>query len=246
MPSVLALQHLYVMQNAFGLIKIGRSIDPEHRRLRLQTSEHCRIELVLTLKEQGHCEEACHMQLLDHRLAGEWFDGSNEAIWAIEAVFSPKVAIRWPFELDQKGADEWLDAYWERSSQNWLPLEISRRHGYLRRAEKADWCTDGFAWDIHCMLEYGDAFGGSTRTGPDGETFTVCHVEGREVVVPPLTQDIEAALGLWPADQRPTSWNGSALDCCRAAIEARRAQWRERRADERADRRRAVKAKAGK
>jgi hypothetical protein len=93
------------------------------------------------------------------------------------------------------------------------------------------------------MLEYGERYTGTVKQAPNGETFTVCWVNGLEVVVRPFTQDIDTALSLWPEHQRPTSWSGSALDCCRAAIEARRAQWREQRANERAELKRAHPAR---
>lgn len=148
------------------------------------------------------------------------------------------MAIRWPFEFDAKRSDQWLEDYWDRSVHDWRPGSISNLHGYLRRAESASWTTDLLAWDIHCILEYGDRFVGSVVDGGDGEPQTVCEVGGARVVVPKYTQDIDAALSLWPDTLRPTSWSGSAFDCCKSAIEVRRAKWREHRAAERAARRR--------
>jgi len=92
-------QHLYVMQNEHGLIKVGRSVDPERRRLALQISCWCRLELVAILPNRGGEEEWTHMQLATHRLGHEWFAGTLEAKHAVSRLLCLGTVIIWPFDL---------------------------------------------------------------------------------------------------------------------------------------------------
>ena len=73
-------QHLYVMQNEFGLIKIGRSIAVESRRQNLQQTDRCQIEIVAVFDFWGSLEETIHLELEEFRLIGEWFAGDEEAL----------------------------------------------------------------------------------------------------------------------------------------------------------------------
>jgi hypothetical protein len=56
------------MQNEFGCIKIGRSVDPWQRASALSQSEHCRVELIAAFEGGGEDEEAIHIELDDFRL----------------------------------------------------------------------------------------------------------------------------------------------------------------------------------
>jgi hypothetical protein len=64
------MAHLYVMQNQFGLVKVGRSAKPEFRRKQLEKSDLCSIVLVAVLKNAADREEQCHKALDDFRLIG--------------------------------------------------------------------------------------------------------------------------------------------------------------------------------
>lgn len=79
--------HLYVMQNAFGRIKIGRSADPERRRRDLESSSGHKVVLVRIFLNRGAEEAIIHQKLREFRCIGEWFLGTAEAKRAIcEAV----------------------------------------------------------------------------------------------------------------------------------------------------------------
>lgn len=98
------------MQNEFGLIKIGRSIDVERRRLTLQSTERCRIQTVEIYTGCGDMEEDIHLDMDDHRLAGEWFDGSDESRATLcELISCDNPPIGWPYAYDPSGASAWLD-----------------------------------------------------------------------------------------------------------------------------------------
>lgn len=71
--------HLYVMQNEHGLLKIGRSVRVEQRRAALEKTEDCRIAIVFVVEDEGLNEEWLHLEMDDHRVIGEWFEGSEEA-----------------------------------------------------------------------------------------------------------------------------------------------------------------------
>lgn len=48
-------EHLYVMQNQFGLVKIGKSVDVELRRRRLSKADNCEITLVHATLSHDFC-----------------------------------------------------------------------------------------------------------------------------------------------------------------------------------------------
>ena len=75
-------QHLYVAQMAgTGAIKIGRSGDPEQRRVSLQTGCPHTIKLIVVIEDAGHREKEVHARMKRHMTrsySGEWF---HEAGW---------------------------------------------------------------------------------------------------------------------------------------------------------------------
>lgn len=74
--------HLYVAQMAgTGAIKVGRSCDPERRRVELQTGCPHTIKLIVVLEGAGHREKEVHAKLARHMTrsySGEWF---HENAW---------------------------------------------------------------------------------------------------------------------------------------------------------------------
>ena len=229
MPSYLADQSLYVMQNEFGLIKIGRSINPEQRRCSLESYEKCRITMILVRPGEGHREEEFHIKLADSRIGGEWFEGTEESRIAIARAFAPDM-LNWRHTYAPERADHWLDGFWDRQLDSSVPRAISRLHGRIRRAREPDWVIDDFAWSMYWLMEIGDRPAGSVDRDENGEIFVTATVDGELLRMPPFTRELEAAMTLWPPNRAPTRWDGSALECCKAALEARRAWWKSNRA----------------
>jgi hypothetical protein len=87
---------LYVMQNSAGLIKIGRSINPDARRRTLELSCGMRVELVLKLAERGSDEREVQGALWRHVLIGEWFKCNEESKEILRAIFSGH-ELRFPY-----------------------------------------------------------------------------------------------------------------------------------------------------
>jgi hypothetical protein len=93
--------HLYVMQAACGLIKVGRSIDPEARRVALSQFIVEDIALVAVLADTGKEEEAAHLKLKRYRRHIEWFSGTDVARKAVERVLCLEAPV-WPYPWQPK------------------------------------------------------------------------------------------------------------------------------------------------
>jgi hypothetical protein len=85
--------HLYIMQNEQGAIKIGRTRNVERRRRGIETGSGNKIRLVFEQKHAGRNERRLHEALAEFRTLGEWFRDTPEfrAILATELGQSP-----WP------------------------------------------------------------------------------------------------------------------------------------------------------
>lgn len=103
MPKV---QSLYVMQAAWGGIKIGKSIDPERRRRGLETQSGREVHLVAVLDSMGDRERDIHAELWRYRRTGEWFVNTPSARRAMEAALG--CALDFPI-LGMDKADEALE-----------------------------------------------------------------------------------------------------------------------------------------
>lgn len=65
---------LYVIQSDnTGMIKIGRSINPEKRLKQLQTGNPNRLKLIASFKGLGWREKLLHERLKNWSAEGEWF-----------------------------------------------------------------------------------------------------------------------------------------------------------------------------
>ena len=214
-------QDLYVMQNQFGLIKIGRSLDIRQRCTTLQFSERCKIKVVAVYSKCGDLEESIHFRVKEHRLAGEWFNGTELARNAIMTALGDDEPVDWPYLYDAERAQSWLNH-----------LAALRQADYVRRAiyrqERILVLSDG-PHEVHdysvlgavhfalygqpLEMTYARVGGNLVRHWRNVET-------GKFEPIPTYTSDIEAALTIWPADVRPTNWNGTAMDCCIEALRA--------------------------
>lgn len=92
-------QSLYVLQNEFGFIKIGRSLNMPRRVNALSASDGCEIYVVEVCTNCGDLEELLHIELDEHRVVGEWFEGTDEARARIaELLASPDMDWQHPYD----------------------------------------------------------------------------------------------------------------------------------------------------
>lgn len=217
-------QQMYVMQNEHGCIKIGRSVDPWQRRLNLRQSEHCGVELIAAFTNRGEYEEGIHIALSSFRLEGEWFDGSDAARAEVAAIFAP-CELGWRFDHDPVGAENWLNHLRTVRKAHYIKKAIARQIGILRGATEPSWVYDhGIFW-CRYLAETGTK--PMLRTAKEqGKTVNVWlnPETGSRVVLPSYTVSAELALLAWPEDIRPDAWEGTAFDCCIAALGAIKAR----------------------
>ena len=82
--------HLYFIQaHKTGMIKIGRSKDPNKRLKSLQTGSGDKLKLIAVFEGQGHREFELHDRLASYRKQGEWFD--YECVGSIPLPFYEKI-----------------------------------------------------------------------------------------------------------------------------------------------------------
>ena len=208
------------MQNEFGLIKIGRSIDPERRRLTLQSTERCKIKIVEVYTGCGDMEEDIHFDMDDHRLAGEWFGGSLEARAALcELIDCENPPIVWPYDYDRAGAQAWLDHINVVRHAAAIRRELYREITILRAADGPSWVYDSGIFYAKWRAATGKR-PGLDCTKIDGQTATHWFDLDSEAegIVPAFTASVENALLVWPDDIRPANWTGSPIECCIAAL----------------------------
>ncbi|WP_072383710.1 GIY-YIG nuclease family protein [Novosphingobium sp. NDB2Meth1] len=216
------VQDLYVMQNEFGCIKIGRSIDPWRRVHALRQSEHCRVELIAAFEGGGEDEEAMHIELDAHRLEGEWFDGCDEARKAVSEIFGSE-HLEWKFEHDPVGRERWLTHLRVSREASAIRSVIARVLEMLRRAKEGSYIFDSYIFFCRFVAEHGrrPALIGAEK---NGRSLTLWRDPETEDAgeVPAYTSSIDLALLAWPDDCRPTSWEGTVIDCCIEALIALR------------------------
>ncbi len=203
---------LYVMQNEFGAIKVGRSVEPEERKRQLVQELRCKIKLVTVMPKAGHREEWCHLQMAEHSLVGEWFAGTLAARNHIAKLL--KATFTWPYEEDAEGLARWLERVADgRGHQYWRKRErtvIRRLLGALQGTSKVRQYLDG---DIALLVGYESLTSG--RNGDEARW----RGEGPYVVIPKYTHSIEAAKLLWPDDAPgPEPTTTDPLEYCLEAL----------------------------
>jgi Meiotically up-regulated gene 113 len=222
------LDHLYVMQNNYGLIKIGRSVDPISRRRSIESTDQCKVQLVSVLHGAGQLEEEVFVALGRYRIRGEWFSGESQARKAILRKLGLPSDTRWPFEaFNAEAANMWLARL---DNQRWL-RSTDREFGKLVRemsklssppADPSRW------WDIHIWsalwrFEYQVHTIVSHEENELGDQVLIgCRTDMPVMEVPAYTTDIHAAKQLWPVDELSENLHSSAWECCIAGLQARR------------------------
>ncbi len=218
-------QHLYVLQNEFGLIKIGRSLHPRQRVAELRFYDRCSPSIVALFEYQGDGEEWLLCELAKYRVFGEWFDGSDVARAAVEAALEQGL--------------EWPHTYRPRLAKRWTKMmlamrRIRRAHREIRRmrqegvdlekpsvtldmlfldACRPDWLPkDGFP-SLHQRI--------NGSLGVSWSTMSRCGRYESAIRLPHrYTSDVNSALLLWPDVKRPQVWEGTPFSCCLAALQA--------------------------
>ena len=67
--------NLYIIQSdKSGMIKIGRSKDPNKRLKQLQTGNPNKLKLIASFKDMGWREKLLHERLSEWSEQGEWFN----------------------------------------------------------------------------------------------------------------------------------------------------------------------------
>lgn len=228
-------EHLYVMQNQFGLVKIGKSVDVELRRRRLSKADNCEITLVHIGEDKGEQERTYLTLLAKYQVYGEWFEGTALSREAIASVCSIPSETIWPFELkDQREIETWIDEL-DRSRTRESRLKLSQR--LIRNMEKDAYLPTEERWHFHYnfkiwqfIWEYVEGLNPQVWTESDGNRESVSvatHDYNSEVYkLPNFTSDLTAAMTIWPAKSRPTHWHSDdAWLCCIQGLKARRAMF---------------------
>lgn len=210
---------LYVMQNEHGFVKVGRSLNPEIRRKNLERSEDCRIRIVATFPNQGHREESIHIALAEHRVEGEWFDGSPAALAAITRAIDPGASFKWPFILAGQSAEKWLDRFFDRRDELAFRRQYSRILTMLEHERCSGHDANCFIWFLITMAlcgERGSVF--PRREKGEWVWYATFPDEDEPLDLIPYDEDLESCLDLWPDDARPEAWDGSPKSCAIAAF----------------------------
>lgn len=215
-------QDLYLLQNEYGLIKIGRSIDVAERIAKLRQSERCAIHFIVRFRRAGHHEEGAHINLHKYRLIGEWFSGSPDARAAIEREFCLD-DVEWPVAYNAAAADRWVAHMRDVRTVRRLRRAIYRQTTLMRANgphESEDVCI--FMLLRHPLIDTV----GEPEVRWNGEKLVRLYHDrrtGQMQPIPAYSHDLQAALTTWPEELRPTTWEGSAFECCIAGLTALRA-----------------------
>lgn len=226
------MQHLYVMQNHLGLVKIGRSVRVEQRRRTLEKADECEIRVVAVFENEGDREESIHIELEDQRLIGEWFDGDKKALKSIIKALGLTSDIVWPYPLaDNDTICDWLnlvekkraiisaDKQFQRCIREMAAMPDGDPHDHIR-------FHDGKIWSVLWRFEHCENTIYMVSEGNSGDIVLQGYREGytEPEIIPLYTTSTEAALQLWPEQDRPDRWEGTAWTCCIAALQARKAR----------------------
>lgn len=227
------MSDLYVMQNHVGLIKIGHSLYVEARRKAIEKTHGCTIELVAIVNGAGDREKGIHHALDQFRCLGEWFDGIDEAKKAIIGELGLDPETVWPIPLaSAEVVDSWLSSLSEKMFQ-------THRYKETQKLIREMTTFGPPANDASCRALEARIFGvywrfvrcrtGGVDVSSDIEgnpIYTGVQVDenGQWVAeaVPSYLSQMEAALSLWPEDERPLIWDGHLWDCCIAALMAQK------------------------
>lgn len=223
------MQHLYVMQNHLGLIKIGRSANAELRRRRLEVADVCEIKIIRIFEDKGNKEAKIHSRLSWYRAFGEWYYGDEIARWEISKCTGLPRNVEWPYPLaDDDAIDNWLERLERRRDLESADKMLQRIITNMARGtdDTKDYRDlDAQIWMRLTRFEHREHVIYFVEEGPNGEAVYVCYdpVTRERQIVPFFTTDLQAALSLWPDEQQPSRWDGTIWECCVGGLRARKA-----------------------
>ena len=115
------MSYVYVMQVEPGVIKVGRSDDPQRRAHQLTRVWGQRVAVAFKLQSDNApaVEQAAHRILATYRIEGEWFSATaQEGILAVETAARVTVPIRSDVCMHLR-----LKPFHIRALQEWSNLE---------------------------------------------------------------------------------------------------------------------------
>jgi hypothetical protein len=214
---------LYVMQNSVGCLKIGRSAAPITRKKSIASIDLCSLELVVVLEGQGHFEENVHHKLDEHRLTGEWFDGSDKSKKAVAEALNIR-NIAWPFVQNDAIAGEWLK---KLETKRDLAARIREHNRLLKMISKYNYGSrilDRMIFNEINTYEYMEI------TLDIDRNYRFSYINQPDIygpILPYYSTKLTDALQIWPAQLRPNDWLGSVIECCIEGLKANRITWKD-------------------
>lgn len=121
------MKHLYVLQSANNLIKVGRSGSPRKRVQAFQSQFCVSVRLIKVYRDRGHEEQAVLAAMQPHQAFGEWFHDTPEARAALAAAIAAEV----PFQVRVKAAFRP-----SRNNKQWHRKQIDDLTAAIRREGK--------------------------------------------------------------------------------------------------------------
>jgi hypothetical protein len=223
------MSHLYLMQNHIGLIKIGKSKQVEARKRQIEKVDLCTLEIVKVLYELGNDEPFYHSVFRKNRAVGEWFYGDKKALKKASSFFLLGRNFVWPYVLaEDKVIDDWLkrveDCRYIKSAKSLLQRQLLIMQEQENPNNLREDIHRRFNWKIWQLLNrfenYREVYCSNDQNGPH-LGFTG---EDEIIEIPQYTNNLEAALSLWPYNKEPTNLTGLAWDCCLEGL-AERIKW---------------------
>jgi len=210
--------HLYVIQNHLGLLKIGRAGDTKARFRRIARDDLCEVIPVAIREREGWREPFAHRMLRKHNLIGEWYDGTDKARRAVIRAIPLHRHTEWLVSLGELGA---IEAWHDRVRINRQVISARKLYQRVIQHMSHHGPHDAFDLEHYKIWEIMERY----EAGRNERDFNLIRLEYSHDIMPKFTTDIEAAMSLWPDDARPAMWHGSAWDCCVEALKIRRSRW---------------------
>ena len=232
-------QDIYIFQNQFGLVKIGRSIDVEKRRKAVERTDKCSVALVAILPGAGRSEERLHDLLVDFRVTGEWFDGSRGMKEVLEKATKKKIPL-WPYEFDRVPASDWLKQLEILRDEEARSRQFYRMIQILSSSSAPNIYSDWQIWNFlypnsrrQLVLFYFDGEQKIFHDNNGNKRIAINPLKKNGNItankfVPRYTAEVSDAILAWPKQLRPVIWEGTAIDC---AIQGLKHQWAKRKTE---------------
>ena len=216
-PSTRGL-FLYVMQNEHGIVKIGRSDNPERRTLEVQKAARCKVSLIATFPDAGHFEEWLHIQMDAFAIGFEWFEGTQQSRDALASLLG--IDLQWVYPSSgnaqawtERLMDSGAERYWRKRER-----DVMRRlkgavigEGIFRNEGNGSDSLDSY---IAPHVGFRDPVCRDTRNGQPANLARFGDSE-KMTLIPAYTRSMDAALSLWlPDPYRTIPTYARPIECC--------------------------------